>query len=156
MKRSKRSVQGISSVVACGSLAGFLCLGAAARPQQSQSKTEARAERVHLIPSLDGAELFHAYCAPCHGADATGTGPVAPALSSRPSDLTSLARRNGGIFPAGRVKNLIAGDDLVIAHGSREMPIWGPIFHQIEADRDYGNVRLANITRYIESIQKKL
>jgi mono/diheme cytochrome c family protein len=33
------------------------------------------------------------------------------------------------------------------------MPIWGPIFHQIEADMDWGNVRLENLVKYLESIQ---
>jgi hypothetical protein len=35
------------------------------------------------------------------------------------------------------------------------MPIWGPIFHEIEFDRDLGNVRLENVTKYLESIQRK-
>ena len=46
-------------------------------------------------------------------------------------------------------------DDIIPAHGSKEMPIWGPIFHEIEFDRDLGNVRLENITQYVESIQRK-
>jgi mono/diheme cytochrome c family protein len=33
------------------------------------------------------------------------------------------------------------------------MPIWGPIFHQVEADMDWGNVRLENLVNYLESIQ---
>ena len=45
------------------------------------------------------------------------------------------------------------GDEVLAAHGSREMPIWGPIFHQIEADVDRGNVRLENLVKYLESIQ---
>jgi hypothetical protein len=27
-----------------------------------------------------------------------------------------------------------------LAHGDREMPIWGPIFHEVEADQDWGEV----------------
>src|SRR5579864_1808133 len=42
----------------------------------------------------------------------------------------------------------------ILGHGSREMPVWGPIFHQIQEDRDYGEVRLQNITDYLKSIQK--
>lgn len=44
------------------------------------------------------------------------------------------------------------GDDVLASHGSREMPIWGPIFHQIESDVDKGNV-LENLVKYLESIQ---
>jgi len=46
-------------------------------------------------------------------------------------------------------------DDLLPAHGSKQMPIWGPIFHEIEFDQDLGHVRLENVTKYLESIQRK-
>ena len=45
------------------------------------------------------------------------------------------------------------GEEVSASHGSREMPIWGPIFHQIESDVDRGNVRLENLVKYLESIQ---
>jgi hypothetical protein len=35
------------------------------------------------------------------------------------------------------------------------MPVWGPIFHQIEEDQDFGNVRIANLVRYLSVIQQK-
>jgi hypothetical protein len=125
------------------------------RAQEPPSKAPSKQERVHLIPSLDGSDLFHAYCAPCHGAGGTGNGPVAPALTTRVPDLTTLAKRHGGVFPKEHVRKTISGDDAVVAHGSREMPVWGEIFHQVEQDKDYGNVRLTNVTKYVESIQVK-
>ena len=85
----------------------------------------------------------------------SGDGPVASALKGKVPDLTTLARRNGGKFPAVRVRGIIAGDKRYAAHGSREMPVWGPIFHQIEYDRDLGYVRLQNVTEYLGSIQQK-
>ncbi|HLW54558.1 MAG TPA: c-type cytochrome [Candidatus Angelobacter sp.] len=133
----------------------FALFNSTAKPQEPPTKSGTQPDYTRLIPSLNGADLFRAHCAPCHGADGTGNGPVAPALSSRLSDLTTLSRRNGGIFPRARVQKIIAGDDEIVAHGSREMPIWGPIFHQIEMDRDYGQVRLTNVTKHIESIQQK-
>jgi mono/diheme cytochrome c family protein len=108
-----------------------------------------------LIHSLQGPDLYRAYCASCHGVEARGNGPVAPALNSAVPDLTTIAQRNGGVFPAERVRKIIAGDQSVAAHGSREMPVWGPIFHQIQEDRDYGAVRLQNLTEYLQSLQKK-
>jgi hypothetical protein len=39
-------------------------------------------------------------------------------------------------FPTAWVRRIIAGDEDHAAHGSREMPIWGPVFHQIENDQD--------------------
>lgn len=68
-------------------------------------------------------------------------------------DLTLLARNNGGRFPYNRVRNTIMGEDMFASHGSREMPVWGPIFHQIEWDVDRGNVRGENLVKYLESIQ---
>lgn len=106
-----------------------------------------------LIRSLEGPDLFRAYCASCHGADAKGNGPAASALKTEVPDLTILTKKNEGPFPAARVRRMILGDEVVASHGSREMPVWGPIFHQIEADVDRGNVRLENLVKYIESIQ---
>jgi len=112
-------------------------------------------EKVTLIQSLKGPDLFRSYCASCHGREGKGDGPVAPALNSKVPDLTTIAQRHGGIFPDKWVTELIEGPKSVLAHGSREMPIWGPIFHQIENDHDYGQVRLKNVSDYLRSIQQK-
>lgn len=126
-----------------------------ARPFQEPDNVKEKNQRVKLIPSLEGVDIFRSYCASCHGLDGKGEGPVAPALIAKLPDLTTISQRNGGIFPGKRIERLISGDEIIIAHGSREMPIWGPIFHQIEEDRDFGNVRLHNLTSYLETIQKK-
>jgi mono/diheme cytochrome c family protein len=110
-----------------------------------------------VIRPVDGASIFRNYCATCHGLDGRGSGPVSEALKGEVPDLTRLSQRNDGVFPAIHVRNTImfGTDALLPAHGSKEMPIWGPIFHQIEFDRDLGHVRLENTTRYLESIQRK-
>ena len=108
-----------------------------------------------LIHSVEGHDLYRAYCASCHGVDAHGDGPVAPALKSNVPDLTLISSRNHGVFPSDRVSRIISGQESPTAHGSREMPIWGPIFHQVEADQDWGYVRMKNLTQYLESIQKR-
>ena len=51
-----------------------------------------------LIDSLQGASLYRAYCAVCHGEDAKGNGPMTKSLKSLPPDLTRLFARNGGVF----------------------------------------------------------
>jgi len=114
-------------------------------------------QRQPVIRPVDGASIFRNYCAACHGLDGRGNGPVSKALKGAVPDLTRLSRRNGGAFPAIHVRNTITfgTDDLLPAHGSKEMPIWGPIFHEIEFDRDLGNVRMENVTKYLESIQRK-
>ena len=114
-------------------------------------------QRQFPIRPVDGASIFGNYCAACHGLDGRGNGPVSKALKQEVPDLTRLSLRNDGAFPAIHVRTVITfgGDDLLPAHGSKEMPIWGPTFHQIEFDQDLGNVRLENVTKYLESIQRK-
>jgi mono/diheme cytochrome c family protein len=132
-------------------LAGMAFAVAAGQEGRTQPQPDQKNEP--LIASLKGPDLFRAYCAACHGDDGRGNGPVAPALNVKPADLTTIAQRNGRVFPSKRVRDIISGDDVIVAHGSREMPVWGPIFHQVEWDRDLGNVRLQNVVKYLESIQ---
>jgi mono/diheme cytochrome c family protein len=77
-----------------------------------------------------GATLFARYCVSCHGARGHGDGPVAPSLIVEPSDLTRISARNGGEFPAERVREKIEGRVVIGAHGPREMPVWG---YELEA-----------------------
>jgi len=124
-------------------------------PSDEQSRSQNQKQSVRLADSLQGPDIFREHCAACHGADGRGNGPAAAALKNTPPDLTSIAKRNGGVFPEERVRSIVAGNEVLISHGSREMPIWGEIFHQIENDRDYGHVRMQNITDYLKSIQQK-
>ena len=137
-------------------LSCFVVASLGATPQtapKAEEKTKDQLEQ--LIYSVKGPDLFRAHCAACHGSDAKGTGPLASGLKTKVADLTVLTKHNGGQFPSARVRKTITGDDVLASHGSREMPIWGPIFHQIESDQDFGNVRLQNLVRYLESIQQK-
>jgi mono/diheme cytochrome c family protein len=105
---------------------------------------------------LKGAELFRHYCASCHGVDGRGHGPASVALKHGAPDLTRISQRNGGAFPFRRVKEIIEGKDSgELAHGNREMPVWGPIFHEVESDMDLGEVRLDAVTKAIEAMQQK-
>jgi hypothetical protein len=73
-----------------------------------------------------------------------------------PPDLTRIAARNGGTFPRARVEAFVTGDqDLPPAHGSKEMPVWGPIFRGLDPNDRSNPVRIANIVDYIASIQAK-
>jgi mono/diheme cytochrome c family protein len=114
-------------------------------------------QRQPPIRSVDGAGIFANCCAACHGPNGRGNGPVSKALKQEVPDLTRLSLRNNGAFPAIHVRTVITfgTDELLPAHGSKVMPIWGPTFHEIEFDQDLGNVRLENVTKYLESIQRK-
>ena len=133
------------SLAAAGAVVGFSV--------EAQAPSKPGASDQELIRSVKGADLFREYCAPCHGLDGKGSGPAASALKAKVPNLTLLAKRNGGTFPAAQVSKMIAGDNAVVAHGSREMPVWGPIFHQVEEDVDRGNVRIDNLVKYLETIQ---
>ena len=108
-----------------------------------------------LTPSLSGERNFTAYCAPCHGSDGEGRGPIAGALSTMPSDLTTLAAGHKGVFPAAQVRAYLThGDDTVRAHGSRTMPVWGPTFRSLDSSDTAVALRIANLVTYLEAIQK--
>ena len=106
--------------------------------------------------TVEGAKIFQYHCAACHGTDGRGHGPASVALKHPVPDLTLISQRSGGKFPYQRVKGIIKGSEPgLLAHGEREMPIWGPIFHDVESDQDWGEVRLDAITKHMASIQQK-
>ena len=140
-----------------GTLAVLQCTFVSAA-QQAETKDPTPSYRTpdQLIESLEGRDMFRAYCAACHGTDAKGGGPAASSLKTTPPDLTRIAQRRGGSFPAQQVERIITGEETSpAAHGSREMPIWGPIFGQIQRDQDLGKVRVRNLAKYLESLQVK-
>jgi mono/diheme cytochrome c family protein len=111
-----------------------------------------------VLRSVAGRDLFNFYCASCHGIDGKGGGRVAPALNTRPPDLTLLTRQNGGAFPASKVEEVIRGETRAkaSAHGTSDMPVWGPIFRGLDSRKEVNDERIANLVKYIESIQAKV
>ena len=108
-----------------------------------------------VISSLSGSDLFQFYCATCHGRDGKGDGPVASSLKTPPADLTRIAARRDGHFPSEEIQRYVAGDDMPsAAHGTREMPVWGPIFYSLEPHDRLTRIRLENVVRYLETLQK--
>jgi mono/diheme cytochrome c family protein len=102
-----------------------------------------------------GKDLFLLYCASCHGKNAQGDGPVAPALNLRPPDLTEIKRRYDGKFPRMTVVGVIDGETPLAAHGMREMPVWGRVFRPERRGSNLGSPEIYAIVDYLESIQKK-
>lgn len=107
-------------------------------------------------PAASGQDMYMSYCASCHGADLKGKGPAAAAMKVAPTDLTTLARRHGGQFPTLHVSHVIAGEEGYAAHGSSEMPVWGPTFRAVsQHDKSVVMLRIDNLTKYIEAHQVK-
>jgi mono/diheme cytochrome c family protein len=111
---------------------------------------------VRPTQAMSGKDLFREYCAVCHGTTGKADGPAAAALKVPPSDLTQISAKNGGKFPELQVQHIITGDaDEPVAHGSKDMPVWGSIFHHMGPNPDIGTVRVYNLMKYIESLQAK-
>jgi mono/diheme cytochrome c family protein len=103
-----------------------------------------------------GKEMYVNYCASCHGSTGKGDGPAAVALKASPTDLTTLSRRNQGKFPSAHVAQAIKGDAALPAHGSKDMPVWGPVFNSMsKGDQAMVQLRISNLTKYIEAMQAK-
>ena len=106
-------------------------------------------------PPKSGAGTYKEYCAVCHGKTGKGDGPAASALKVRPPDLSALARRHGGKFPDAYVANVLRNGVNVDAHGTAEMPIWGPLFLSIDSSyQSQFELRITSLTNYIKSLQK--
>lgn len=104
----------------------------------------------------DGKQMYISYCAPCHGVDGRGNGPVAGALKAQPTDLTVLAKANGGKYPDTHVYSVLAFGSNVPAHGSAQMPVWGSILGTMAQGRPMDRqLRMSNLSRYLESMQAR-
>jgi mono/diheme cytochrome c family protein len=106
----------------------------------------------------DGKQMYRSYCAPCHGVDGKGNGPVSDALKTPPADLTLLSRNNGGTFPMMHVQAVLQFGTKNSAHGTTQMPIWGPVLGNMDSNSTQANqgvLRISNLSKYIESIQAK-
>lgn len=107
-----------------------------------------------------GAMLYADHCAVCHGADADGKGPLAPALLLQPPNLRTLTTRHGGVFPMERVVTRIDGRDPLVAHGS-PMPVYGEFFEGDDTAMKTASGQpmmmsgpVANLVAYLQGLQE--
>lgn len=132
---------------------GGLLLGAVIA---ASTGTESAPEQVKP-PRQDytsGSYLYRAFCASCHGETGNGNGPVSDLLRQRPSDLTTITARRGGVFPRAEVFAIIDGRRSVPGHGSPEMPVWGDVLRVTEGHDDaIIKKRIDALVMYLESIQ---
>ena len=136
----------------------IILAGTVAAQDQTQDQTKTTIQHVTVKPTspASGKEMYTSYCAVCHGTDGKGGGPAASALKTPPADLTVLSKNNGGKFPALKVSSILRGTSDLPAHGSKEMPVWGPLFRSISGGHESEvEQRVANLTQYVESLQAK-
>ncbi len=148
------SSRNVCLIVVC-LLFAVSALAQTAAPAQSGSVKVKTTTAPYTDPT-SGKDMYNAYCASCHGTDLKGNGPAAGAFKATPTDLTKLAAKNNGEFPALAVSNIILGDKTLAAHGTKDMPVWGPVFSSL-SKRDQGQVmlRVHNLTEYIKQMQGK-
>jgi mono/diheme cytochrome c family protein len=128
---------------------------ASSAPLLSQQPKIKKVPAPYTSPA-SGEEMYMAYCASCHGTHAKGDGPAAGALKIPPADLTTLAQKNNGKFPSNHVAAVLSGEEEVTAHGSKDMPVWSPVFRRVsQGHAAEVKQRINNLTRYIESLQGK-
>lgn len=130
-------------------VAAALGLGACASPTPVRSSG----------PAGTGGQLYLSLCSSCHGTAAHGDGPIAPLIKNGVPDLTLLAQRNGGEFPADGVRRTIDGRFERSAHGARDMPVWGWRLYDgttfdDPAARGRTDALIDQLVSYLQSLQK--
>lgn len=113
------------------------------------------------IGSMDGADLYDAYCASCHGKDLKGFGPAWRFTHVAPIDLTTCAA--GHTTEASRIAHIIATMEAghsSLGHESSDgdavdMPEWAPLFRAMSPTNSHAGtvLRINSIARYLAARQ---
>ena len=136
-----------------------LLAGGAACIVCAQQKPETINIPVDRTPASDGKAMYVSYCAPCHGVDGQGKGPVASSLKTQPANLALLSRSNQGKYPMNHVLAVLNFGVNTPAHGTDVMPIWGPMLgrmnDKLAFEQQERTLRINNLVRYMEALQVK-
>jgi cytochrome c553 len=132
-------------------VAALLISGATAAMAQDAVKKST----IRMTSASSGQEMFNTYCAVCHGVSGKGDGPASTEFKIAPANLTMLAKNHSGTFPEAYVSQVIqTGPRDAKAHGSKDMPVWGPLFASL-GDEATVKLRVHNLTTYIGTLQAK-
>lgn len=106
-----------------------------------------------------GNTLYLQHCVSCHGVDGKGDGPVAARLSTPPADLTKIAARRDGVWPAFEIMTILSGYSRNILP-REDMPVIIDLLDNEMSEFDIGNgeailmpTKLIAIASYLESLQ---
>ena len=137
-----------------GLFLGVMFVGQGAVSKQTQEKT---IKKVPITSSEigSGKQMYKDYCAACHGMDGKGNGPAASALACKKlPDLTTIAKRKNEKSAAMEVKAVLEFGTPSKAHGTPDMPIWGPLFASLNEGAGVVKLRIKNICDYVDSMQE--
>jgi mono/diheme cytochrome c family protein len=109
------------------------------------------------VEAVSGAYAYRTYCASCHGSQGKGDGPLAESLRFTPPDLSLIAKRSGGEYPAETVHRIVDGRKPLPGHGGPDMPIWGDAFKNPETGFDDASVKekIRAVVEYVRTLQAK-
>jgi mono/diheme cytochrome c family protein len=113
---------------------------------------------VSRTSATSGKQMYVNYCAPCHGVDGRGQGPVAAVLKKQPADLALLSKNNGGKFPSNHIMSVLEFGAVNPSHGTAQMPVWGPLFRSMDTTgipQDLKVLRISNLSQYLQTLQAK-
>jgi mono/diheme cytochrome c family protein len=129
--------------------------GALAAPQAATAPPPKEAPKLDPNAASSGGTSYQRYCAVCHGPSARGNGPLASDLRVPVPDLTTIAARSGGKFPAERVQKVITSGENLRGHGSADMPAWGNVFKRTTGlDGATPEQAIRDLTHYLWSLQR--
>jgi mono/diheme cytochrome c family protein len=109
-----------------------------------------------------GQEEFRDHCAACHGMTGLGDGPIGPLLKTPAPNLAFISERNRGKFPFKKIYEIIDGSNVLAAHGSRDMPLWGDRYSrdpkpitpdQVDISKQLAQQRILSLVYYIGTLQ---
>jgi mono/diheme cytochrome c family protein len=104
----------------------------------------------------DGKGMYTNYCAPCHGANGRGQGPIAISKKLTPPDIATLSQRNGGVYPKLHVVGVLEHGTWPNGHAQSVMPEWGSTIGMIsQNDKANAKLRIHNLSKYLETLQVK-
>ena len=151
-----------STCIRCVGLMLFLSMAVGGGTVSAEDVTMGGSK--YRIPETLGSDEYRVSCLNCHGEGGKGDGPMMDLLTKKPSDLTVLAKNNGGEYPFVKVYQTIDGRVTVPGHGTREMPVWGreyrsTVLRQGESGAfDFGpsiaNARIASVVDSLYRIQE--
>jgi mono/diheme cytochrome c family protein len=126
-------------------------------PRAASAQETEQAGKPQYKLEYSGISLYRTYCSTCHGREGQGDGPMADQLRYRPPDLTLLAQRNNGKYPADDVFRMIDGRKPLKGHGGPDMPIWGDAFKNAREGFDEASVKdkIQAIVDYLAGIQSR-
>ena len=127
---------------------GMALMGQVGTSSQEAKTAVKKGHAKHGNPE-SGAQMWKDYCAVCHGATGAGDGPAAEILESPPADLSLMAKRNNGKFPAEHFASVLRSGIGGPVHGTSDMPFWGPLF------RSHADRRIRDLSAFVESLQQK-